>query len=280
MDKKEHSPQAIRLRKFVDKTGLTHTEFGRQCGFKSPRSMQSIYTDGHIPTEKALNKIIARFPQLNYDWVLMGYGEMITKPFVTQPSTDSITKSTGASFNQISKKLSQNDLAVNELGIDVTAIIKNTEHNLLIYTQTMAMLTNKIEQMSIAIKDAQKSLLEEQSKRSILFQKTKEEHVALIKELNEKREKKMASEFFKLSDKVHNHLNESRNLQVNQFKKAQQNYTREMNNKLSKGITLINEAMKKNAIDQTEYAIKVLFDKINPKNLLSKIGKHSLNKKP
>lgn len=280
MNTKDFSPQALRIMEFLELTGLTKTEFGRQCGFKSARTMLAICSDGHSPTEKALTKIVGRFPQLNYDWVLMGIGTMINKSFAKGPTPDSLQKSTGSSFTQINKKLSANDLAVNELGIDVTAIIKSTEHNLLIYTQTMAMLTNKIEQMSIAIKDAQISLSQEQNKRSILFQKTKEEHVALIKELNEKREKKMASEFFKLSDKVHNHLNESRNLQVNQFKKAQQNYTREMNNKLSKGITLINEAMKKNAIDQTEYAIKVLFDKINPKNLLSKIGKHSLNKKP
>ena len=268
MDKKEHTPQAIRLKTFVDKTGLTHTEFGRQCGFKSPRSMQAIYTDGTIPTEKALNKIIARFPQLNYDWVLMGYGEMITKPFVTDPSTASITKSTGSSYNLINKKLSQNDLAVNELGIDVSAIIKNTEHNLLIYTQTMAMLNNKIELMSNALKDSQQQIVENQKKREVLFKKSKVEHLQLIKDLNEKREKKMID-----------NLLERREITTKNLKENSEFQKELIEEKLDKGIQKLNEAMHENAINQTEYAINKLMNKINPKNLFTKLGAISINKK-
>ena len=51
-----------------------------------------------------------------------------------------------------------------------------------------------------------------------------------------------------------------------------------MNNKLSNGITLINEAMHENVINQTEYAISYLTKKFSPKKLFPKLGKHTTNK--
>tara|TARA_B110000285_G_scaffold5042_1_gene5391 strand:- start:32 stop:817 length:786 start_codon:yes stop_codon:yes gene_type:complete len=245
MEKKEHSPQAIRLKQFIDKTGLTHTEFGRQCGFTSPRAMQAIYTDGNIPTAKSLNKIIARFPQLNYDWVLMGYGEMITKPFVNQPSTDSNNKSTTSSFNQINKKLAANDLAVNELGVDVAAIIKNTEHNLLIYTQTMAMLTNKVELMAIAIKDGQDFIVDKEAKRDAFFEKMHADELVKIKSLDQKRlenirkldtERRVNREEGqeKLSHKIYLYLKESRELIYAALNKAKDEAVNESQEKFNK----------------------------------------------
>jgi len=273
MSKKQISQQSERLSLFVAKTGYSISEFSRQCNIASPRTMTKIVTDGIAPTSKVLEKIIARFPQLNHDWVILGYGEMIIPGMTNQASGNSVLKSKGASYQQISDKQIETSFGINELA-------RKVEQAMALNAQTTQILTNKVEQMQVAIKDAETSLLEERSKRSILFQKTKEEHIELIKDLNEKREEKMASEFFKLSDKVHNHLSESRKLQVNLFKKAEQNYTLEMNNKLSEGIILINKAMKKNAVDQTEYAINVFLDKINPKKLFKKIGNHSLNKKP
>jgi hypothetical protein len=245
MEKKEHSPQAIRLKQFIDKTGLTHTEFGRQCGFSSPRAMQAIYTDGHIPTAKSLTKIIDRFPQLNYDWVLMGYGEMITKPFVNQPSTDSSNKSTTSSFNQINKKLAANDLAVNELGVDVAAIIKNTEHNLLIYTQTMAMLTNKVEQMAITIKEGQDFIVDKELKRDAFFQKMHADELVKIQSLDKKRiatierldtERRVNREDgqSKLSEKIYQYLKESRELIFTALNRAKDEAVNESHEKFNK----------------------------------------------
>ena len=245
MEKKEHSPQAIRLKQFIDKTGLTHTEFGRQCGFSSPRAMQAIYTDGHIPTAKSLTKIIDRFPQLNYDWVLMGYGEMITKPFVNQPSTDSSNKSTTSSFNQINKKLAANDLAVNELGVDVAAIIKNTEHNLLIYTQTMAMLTNKVEQMAITIKEGQDFIVDKELKRDAFFQKMHADELVKIQSLDKKRiatiqrldtERRVNRQDgqSKLSEKIYQYLKESRELIFTALNKAKDQAVNESHEKFNK----------------------------------------------
>ena len=151
MAAKEFTPQASRIKEFVDKMKITPTEFGRECGFKSPRTMQAICTDGNAPTTKALTKIVERFPHLNYDWVLLGIGEMINRGYSKNSTPASIELSTAASFKQINKKLVVNDLAVNELGLDIAQVIKTSETNMLVYTQSMAVLTNKIEGMSNTI---------------------------------------------------------------------------------------------------------------------------------
>ena len=243
MNAKDFSPQALRIKEFLKLTGLTHTEFGRQCGFKSARTMQAICTNGHVPTEKALTKIVMRFPQLNYDWVLMGIGNMVNKSFVKGPTPDSLQKSTGSSFTQINKKLAANDLAVNELGVDIAAIIKNTEHNLLIYTQTMAMLTNKVEQMAITIKEGQDFIVDKELKRDAFFQKMHADELVKIQSLDKKRvatierldtERRVNREEgqSKLSEKIHKYLKESRELIFQALNKAKDEAVNESHEKL------------------------------------------------
>ena len=244
MNAKDFSPQALRIKEFLKLTGLTHTEFGRQCGFKSARTMQAICTNGHVPTEKALTKIVERFPQLNYDWVLMGIGNMVNRSFAKGPTPDSLQKSTGSSFTQINKKLAANDLAVNELGVDIAAIIKNTEHNLLIYTQTMAMLTNKVEQMAITIKEGQDFIVDKELKRDAFFQKMHADELLKIQSLDKKRiatierldtERRVNREEgqSKLSEKIYQYLKESRELIFQALNKAKDEAVNESHEKFN-----------------------------------------------
>ena len=244
MNAKDFSPQALRIKEFLKLTGLTHTEFGRQCGFKSARTMQAICTNGHVPTEKALTKIVERFPQLNYDWVLMGIGNMVNRSFAKGPTPDSLQKSTGSSFTQINKKLAANDLAVNELGVDIAAIIKNTEHNLLIYTQTMAMLTNKVEQMAITIKEGQDFIVDKELKRDAFFQKMHADELLKIQSLDKKRvatierldtERRVNREEgqSKLSEKIYQYLKESRELIFTALNKAKDQAVNESHEKFN-----------------------------------------------
>ena len=244
MNAKDFSPQALRIKEFLKLTGLTHTEFGRQCGFKSARTMQAICTNGHVPTEKALTKIVERFPQLNYDWVLMGIGNMVNRSFAKGPTPDSLQKSTGSSFTQINKKLAANDLAVNELGVDIAAIIKNTEHNLLIYTQTMAMLTNKVELMAIAIKEGQDFIVDRELKRDAFFQKMHADELVKIQSLDKKRvatierldtERRVNREEgqSKLSEKIYQYLKESRELIFQALNRAKDEAVNESHEKFN-----------------------------------------------
>lgn len=112
----EKSPQSKRLQEFVDLTGYSVNEFAKQCLIPSTRTLTRILTDGGKPSPKILDKIIKRFPQLNHDWVVLGYGEMIVKGFENKPvSADSLQKSTQASFGTIQQSMSDHDFSLNEL---------------------------------------------------------------------------------------------------------------------------------------------------------------------
>ena len=308
MADKKFTAQATRIKAFVEEMKITPTEFGRECGFKSPRTMQAICSDGHAPTTKALTKIVERFPHLNYDWVLLGIGEMINVGFKKNSSAASINKSTGSGFTQINKKLATNDLALNELGVDIARVIKTSETNMLVYTQSMANLTNKIEQFDLKMQGAleaavevNKQVIENTTKmregaheRTIVFFKNLDKKNGLIfehfdKELKETRELNQkiqadnreyidsldkqrsainASSFDKLSRKIYAHLLESREMQEKLIEK-----------KISEGIEKLNDEMHKNAIAQTDFAIKSLLDKFSLKKIIPKIGGHTKVKK-
>ena len=126
MEKK--SPQSDRLQKFVDLTGYSINEFAKQCGIPSTRTLTRILTDGGRPSSKILDKIITRFPQLNHDWVVLGYGEMIVKGFDNKPvSADSLQKSTQASFGTIQQSLENHDFSLNELAKSVEKAITRVD---------------------------------------------------------------------------------------------------------------------------------------------------------
>ena len=79
MVKKEPTPQAKRLKAFINKTNLSVTEFGKQCGIKSSSSLHGIVSEGKAPSTKVLDKIIKRFPMLSKDYIVLGVGDMMLK---------------------------------------------------------------------------------------------------------------------------------------------------------------------------------------------------------
>jgi len=113
---KEISPQSKRLKVFIDTTGMSLTEFGKQCKIPSTSSIHNVVALGKTPSTKLLDKIITRFPQLNHDWVLLGYGEMIVQGMKKQPANAiSVTKSRDASYENIQQFLENHDYSLNEL---------------------------------------------------------------------------------------------------------------------------------------------------------------------
>ena len=116
MDEKNISSQSKRLKRFINETGFSYSEFARQCNIPQTRSITAICSDGKVPTAKLLEKIIKRFPQLNYDWVLLGYGEMIVQGMQMQPANaNSLKKSRDASYENIHEYLQNHDYALNSL---------------------------------------------------------------------------------------------------------------------------------------------------------------------
>lgn len=245
--KTEHTPQALRLKEFIHLTGMSLNEFSRQCQFKSPRTITNIYTNGASPSDKALSKVVDRFPQLNYDWVLMGVGEMINKGFEKNQSTASADKSRKSGFQQIQKKLTSHDLNLNELSIDLEKMIKTSETNMLVYTQTNAMLMNKIEELS----NNQKTQFE------LFEQLIRNAAIQTIQTAND-----MSTKFFKLYDENIKRVDDvidKRQERLIQRQEQQEQYNRDLINRL--------DQERKQMIEKHSGALKKEIESLFEKNL-------------
>lgn len=159
MKKIKLSKQSIRLAKFVEETGYSINAFAKECDIPSRSTMTEILQEGKSPSGKVLNKIITRFPQLNHDWVVLGYGEMIVKGIVNQPaSAASIGKSKAASFEAINDNQVNHDFQLNELTNRIDkALVLQAQSTQLIQNQIMQManaLDNKMKEWNKSVQKA------------------------------------------------------------------------------------------------------------------------------
>ena len=238
MSKKQMSQQSERLALFLAKTGYTISEFSRQCNIASPRTMTKIVTDGIAPTSKVLDKIISRFPALNHDWVILGYGEMIIPGMEKQAASgSSVLKSKGASFQQIADKQIETSFGINELA-------RKVEQAMALNAQTTQMLTNKVEQMAIAIKEGLDFIEDKEAKRDAFFEKNHADELVKINSLDKKRvatierldtERRVNREEGqeKLSQKIYEYLKESRELIFAALNKAKDEAVNESHEKFN-----------------------------------------------
>ena len=275
------SPQSVRLQKFVDLTGYSINEFAKQCKIPSTRTLTRILTDGGRPSSKILDKIITRFPQLNHDWVVLGYGEMIVKGFDNKPvSADSLQKSTQASFGTIQQSMSDHDFSLNELAKSVEKAI------------------NRVDSMAQYVVESAKSSLEKQElMKDLFFEKVDNKMLeidqlvaqlfSLIKErdqeardledkrierldtqrreITEKNTKILFDQFTRLSSEIQNHLDQNRESQKALIQDR-------LDDGLKRGIDYLNAEMYKNAVAQTDFAIKALMEKFRLSNLIPGLG--------
>ena len=122
--------QAQRLKEFVEDLGLAVDGFRVQCGIKSSSTLYLIINDGKRPSEKLLQKIIKRYPQLNKDWVETGVGEMYLDQFTKHniASTGALEASRTSQFSSIEESLMNHDFAISELTKMVQkALIQNNQ---------------------------------------------------------------------------------------------------------------------------------------------------------
>ena len=231
----EFSIQAKRLMKFFESTGYSVNGFAQECNIPSTRTMTQIFTGGRPPSRKVLGKIIARFPALNHDWVILGYGEMIIPGMTNQASGNSVLKSKGAAFQQISDKQIETSFGINELA-------RKVEQAMALNAQTTQILTNKVEQMAIAIKDGQDFIVDKEKKRDAFFQQMHANEMVKIQSLDKKRvatierldtERRVSREDgqSKLSEKIHKYLKESRELIFQALNKAKDEAVNESHEK-------------------------------------------------
>ena len=290
------SPQSKRLKEFVDLTGYSLNEFAKQCDIASVRTIAKIITEGATPTSKVLDKIITRFPQLNHDWVVLGYGEMIVKGLQTQEtSTDSLKKSSESSYQYIIQALRDHDFALNELSkavekandkVDVTAelVVKTTEQYRKEQKEKASEFYEKLDLRYIA---QEKFVINELEGIRKNAEKLEIENRALIRKLDQERKERTQENFDKLSTNIYDYLKESREMQKDLIKeevkhgmKTGNNYlaeSRDLQEKLmikinDEAIKKLIEQMNKNAVKQTDFAIKALLDKFSLKKILPGLG--------
>ena len=78
------STHAERLQSLINKLNLNPRSFAIQCGYSQATTIYSIIKRDAKPTSSTLDKICNRFPQVNKEWLMTGYGSM----FTTQENDD------------------------------------------------------------------------------------------------------------------------------------------------------------------------------------------------
>ncbi len=147
------STQSLRLKKFIAETGYSVFEFGKQCGIPSSKTMSDIIVKGKVPSPKVLDKIINRFPQLNHDWVVLGYGEMIVQGMQKQPATsNSLKKSRDASYENIQEYLENHDYALNYLANKIEKALLSSTKTFQQVNDRLTVFEEKIEIVNTEVK--------------------------------------------------------------------------------------------------------------------------------
>jgi len=193
------SPQSIRLNKFIMETGFSYSEFARQCKIPQTRSITAICSDGKIPTGKLLDKIIKRFPQLNYDWVLLGYGEMIVQGMQVQPANaNSLKKSRDASYENIQEFLENHDYTLNSLAnkiekalLSSVKVYQNVNDRLDVFENNLSSLKDNqikfIDALNINTEKAINNINVNIIRLENDFKTVAKEHLVIIDDLDKKR---------------------------------------------------------------------------------------------
>lgn len=183
MVEKKISPQSKRLKTFINETGLSYSEFARQCKIPQTRSITAICSDGKVPTTKLLEKIINRFPQLNYDWVVLGYGEMIVRGMQKQPaSSNSLKKSRDASYENIQVYLENHDYALNYLANKVEKAILSTTKTFQQVNDRLNIFEEKLEMVNTEVKQNWEKYKDKIDSDLEVFGKTIEKEFTTIRE--------------------------------------------------------------------------------------------------
>jgi len=121
-----------RFKEFFESTSLSVREFAKEIGHPgSYRSLYAVFKGDRDPSSKLIKKVIARFPQLSYDWIFVGAGEMILPGGNQMRSVQSNEYSVQARFEQTMDRIEKIEYSINELAnrIDRAMIHQNEMTN-------------------------------------------------------------------------------------------------------------------------------------------------------
>ena len=173
---------SIRLKEFIDDLGLSVDGFRVQCGIKSSATMAGIIHDGKRPSDKTLQKIIKRYPQLSKDWVETGVGEMYLDQFTKHniASTGALEASRTSQFSSIEESLMNHDFAISELTKMVQkALIQNN--------QDINRAFKTLGEMAQEVLNFKAWAEEKENQRIKFFEQAKTAHFKKISQLDQER---------------------------------------------------------------------------------------------
>lgn len=105
-----------RLKAFFDSTTLSVREFAKEIGNEQKyRTLYDVFNGKRDPSSKLVKSIIRRFPQLSYDWIFVGAGEMLTSGGDMMRSVHDHELSVQARFVQTMDRIEKIEFATNEL---------------------------------------------------------------------------------------------------------------------------------------------------------------------
>ena len=73
------SSPAQRIDTLIKSLNLNINSFSKECGYSTSATIWRLINEGAKPSAPTLNKICNRFPQVNREWLMTGYGSMFTK---------------------------------------------------------------------------------------------------------------------------------------------------------------------------------------------------------
>ena len=129
MEKETKHTETDRVERFIEVinwSGVNKSEFGRQIGVLSPRSITAIATDRKNPSSKMIQKVVDRWPQINYDWLLTGHGEMLSKEVPLKPISSSVAEQAHdyLDLRSVGKKLEEQDYSLNKVADKMYEVLK------------------------------------------------------------------------------------------------------------------------------------------------------------
>jgi len=78
------SKPSERIKELINSLNLNVNSFSKECGYNTPSTIWALIKRDQSPTKPTLDKICYRFPQVNREWLMTGYGSM----FTTQENDD------------------------------------------------------------------------------------------------------------------------------------------------------------------------------------------------
>jgi len=128
-----------RIQLFIDELQITPYEFSKRMGIKRPDGLYKILDLKTKPSPKTLEKIKETYPELSYNWLLTGEGEMKKGPEKSGPEK----KDTAGGLAKEAQNYYQNATLQSvhlDLKNDIKELAKGTTANAEVLSEAMEIL--------------------------------------------------------------------------------------------------------------------------------------------